>query len=116
MSHWWIRIVSTAILILAVLLLVRQHRANGAVLPEAVSVGHRLAAAWCKECHAIDAAAIGGGKDGAPAFARIANLPSTTELSLKVFLRSSHARMPNLIIQPSDAEEIVQYILSLKRN
>jgi mono/diheme cytochrome c family protein len=115
MSHGWIRIVSTAILILAVLLLVRQHRAGGAVLPDSASVGHRLAEAWCKECHAIDAAAIGG-KDGAPDFARIANLPSTTELALKVFLRSSHARMPNLIIKPSDAEEIVQYILSLKRN
>jgi mono/diheme cytochrome c family protein len=115
MSHGWIRIVSTAILILAMLLLVRQHRASGTVLPEAVSAGHRLAEAWCKECHAIGAIAIGG-KNGAPDFVRIANLPSTTELSLKVFLRSDHARMPNFIIQPGDAEEIVQYILSLKRN
>jgi mono/diheme cytochrome c family protein len=109
------RIVSTAIPMLAVLLVTDPHRASGAVLPETGSAGHRLAEAWCKECHAIDAAAIGG-KDGAPDFARIANLPSTTELALKVFLRSSHSRMPNVIIQPSDAEEIVQYILSLKRN
>jgi mono/diheme cytochrome c family protein len=100
---------------MAVVSMVESHRAGAAVLPESASVGHRLAEAWCKECHAIEAAAIGG-RNGAPDFARVANLPSTTELSLKVFLRSNHARMPNFIIQPSDAEEIVQYILSLKRN
>ena len=29
-------------------------------------------------------------------------MPSTTELSLKVFLRSSHKSMPNFILQPED--------------
>jgi mono/diheme cytochrome c family protein len=116
MPHRWIRIGSTAIPILAALMLIDQPRADGAVLPEAISAGHRLAAAWCKECHAIEPIAIGGGKNGAPDFVRIANLPSTTELSLKVFLRSDHNRMPNFIIQPADAEDLVQYILSLKRN
>jgi hypothetical protein len=48
-------------------------------------------------------------------FAEIANLPSTTALSLRVFLRSSYNRMPNFILQPRDADDIVAYILSLKR-
>jgi hypothetical protein len=43
-------------------------------------------------------------------------MPSTTALSLKVFLNSSHTNMPNVIIQPSDADEIVHYILGLKRD
>jgi hypothetical protein len=114
MSHGWIRILATALLILAVLVAIRLHRADGKVLPESVSAGHRLAATWCKECHAIEADAVQSGKG--PAFARIANLPSTTELALKVFLQSTHANMPNLIIAPGDADEIVHYILSLKRD
>ncbi|WP_366558570.1 cytochrome c [Rhodopseudomonas sp.] len=98
-----------------VLLLVRLHRASGVIVPE-TSRGQQLAAAWCQECHAIDATATPSSKIGAPEFRKIANLPSTTELALKVFLRSNHTNMPNVVIQPSDADEIVQYILGLRRN
>ena len=42
-------------------------------------------------------------------------MPSTTELSLKVFLRSSHKSMPNFILQPEETDDIVAYILSLRR-
>ena len=45
----------------------------------------------------------------------VANLPSTTALSLKVFLQSSHKDMPNLILKPAEADDIIAYILSLKR-
>ncbi|MGX7745236.1 cytochrome c [Rhodopseudomonas parapalustris] len=114
MSHRWVRLLATGFLIVAVLLIVRLHRAGGAAPQDGLSVGHKLAVAWCSDCHAI---AAGDARDGkGPAFARIANLPSTTALSLTVFLRSNHANMPNFIIAPGDAAEIVQYILSLKRN
>ncbi|QDL95795.1 cytochrome c [Rhodopseudomonas palustris] len=113
MSHGRVRLLISGILIVAVLLVVRQHRAEGA-MPDGSSAGHRLAAGWCAECHAIEAGDMRDGKG--PAFERIANLPSTTALSLNVFLRSNHTNMPNLIIAPGDAAEIVQYILSLKRN
>lgn len=42
-------------------------------------------------------------------------MPSTTALSLKVFLRSNHKEMPNLIISNTDTDDIVAYILSLNR-
>jgi mono/diheme cytochrome c family protein len=77
------------------------------------AAGRRLAAAWCSECHAIEHTAkptIGL----APEFVSIARLPSTTALSLNVFLRSSHRDMPNLVIAKSDADDIIAYILSLK--
>ena len=41
---------------------------------------------------------------------------STTALSLKVFMKTSHHRMPNLIITPAQADDLTNYILSLKRN
>jgi len=115
MSHGWMRVLLTAILILAVLLLVKLHRASGTVPPEA-SRGRQLAVAWCQECHAINGDAAPSPKIGVPEFQKIANMPSTTALSLKVFLRSSHTNMPNVIVQPGDADDIVQYILGLKRD
>jgi len=79
-----------------------------------VSSGREIAVTICSNCHEIDhtmspRTAVG------PKFQDIANLPSTTELSLKVFLRSNHDRMPNFIISKSATDEVIAYILSLKR-
>jgi mono/diheme cytochrome c family protein len=112
-----IRLVLICGLVLAVLLLIRQHGAAGqrwtADPGGEPSAGRRLAAAWCAECHSLGPGASGEGKVG-PAFAAIAKMPSTTALSLRVFLRSSHKAMPNLMIERQDADDIVAYILSLK--
>jgi mono/diheme cytochrome c family protein len=91
-------------------------RAAADVLPPGSgdgSTGHRLASEWCKDCHAIEAAAVWTGKP-APDFVAVANMPSTTALSLKVFLTTSHKTMPNFIIRSRDADDLIAYILSLK--
>jgi cytochrome c len=112
----WRHILIAAIAALAALLFVRLHNASGAPLPSDSAVaGHRLAEAWCKDCHAIEPATVGT-RGGPPDFVAIANRPSTTALSLKVFFRTSHRRMPNLIIAPEQADDLTNYILSLKRN
>jgi cytochrome c len=111
-SPIWIRIGLAAIAVMAALFFVRLHPASGA---DNGSPGRRLAEAWCKDCHAIDAAG-GGVAIGPPAFVAIANRPATTALSLKVFLQTSHPSMPNLILKPDESDSLVNYILSLKRN
>jgi len=112
----WLHIMIAVAAALAVLLFVRPHRANGAPLPsDSATAGHRLAEAWCKNCHAIEAATAGARGRG-PDFVAIANRASTTALSLKVFMKTSHHRMPNLIITPSQADDLTNYILSLKRD
>jgi mono/diheme cytochrome c family protein len=73
--------------------------------------GCQLAEGTCASCHRID----GKNLDAPPGFAAVAAMPSTTALSLKVFLRSNHKEMPNLIISNPDTDDIVAYILSLKR-
>jgi cytochrome c len=111
-----IRIGLGAATIVAAILFVHLRNANGASPPsDSASAGRRLALAWCKDCHAIDAATAGVAGHP-PDFAAIANRPSTTALSLKVFFRTSHRNMPNLIIAPDQAEDLANYILSLKRN
>ena len=74
--------------------------------------GRALAKAWCAECHRVEPNAPGA---SVADFTEVANLPSTTALSLKVFLQSSHKDMPNLILKPAEADDIIAYILSLKR-
>ena len=109
----WIRIFVALLLAIAALLLIRLHVASGAQ-QDSVSAGRRLAEAWCRECHAFEMSDAGT-MGRAPDFVRIANRTSTTELSLKVFLRTNHRSMPNLIIAPAEADDLAQFILSLKR-
>ena len=112
----WIRIVLGVVIALAALFFIRLHNAGGATPPtDSVAAGHQLATAWCKECHAIEAATIGTANPG-PDFIKVANQLSTTALSLKVFLQSSHRSMPNLILKPDETDHLIDYILSLKRN
>ncbi len=84
-----------------------------AILPSALGqqsgdpvAGERLAASDCAKCH--------GAHRAAPAFTAIAAMPSTTRTSLAVFLRTSHASMPNLILSPADRNDLIAYILSLR--
>ena len=78
------------------------------------SLGRQVAIELCSSCHRVTAGPRLSGQNVASFFA-IANLPSTTALSLKVFLRSNHKGMPNLIVSESDSDELIDYILSLKR-
>ncbi|MGP0091649.1 MAG: c-type cytochrome [Xanthobacteraceae bacterium] len=76
-----------------------------------IAAGQRIAEQWCSACHKINVASTGG---LAPSFPEVANLPSTTALSLKVFLRTSHKRMPNVQLTQAQIDAVVAYILSLK--
>ena len=112
-STVWIRIALAAVVVLSGLLFIRLHDASGASSDSAA--GYRLAAAWCKDCHSIEAATAGA-SSGPPDFTAIANRHATTALSLKVFLQTSHPTMPNIILKPDESDSLVNYILSLKRN
>ena len=79
-----------------------------------IASGRKVAATICANCHEISPTNYPTTVIG-PKFDDIANLPSTTALSLKVFLRSSHNRMPNFILSNDDTDDVIAYILSLKR-
>jgi len=74
--------------------------------------GRTLAEAQCARCHDVGAGPVTQAKEG-PAFADVGKMPSTTELSLKVFLRSSHRNMPNLILSADEIDALAAYILEL---
>jgi hypothetical protein len=50
-----------------------------------------------------------------PSFQSIADLPSTTGISLNVFLHSNHRKMPDFRVSSAEANDLIAYILSLKK-
>ena len=78
------------------------------------AAGRRIATELCGDCHEVRAP-FPAFYRYPPTFEEIAKRPSTTRLALKVFLQSNHTIMPNFIVSKSDADDIIAYILSLKR-
>ncbi len=77
-------------------------------------VGLRLAHAECAQCHGVDRKGYSI-NPAAPAFDDIANVPGMTSRALTVALKTPHRSMPNLVVKGRDAQNIIVYILSLKR-
>jgi mono/diheme cytochrome c family protein len=79
-----------------------------------VGTGRKLAKTQCAQCHGVDKNAHSA-NPAAPAFEDIASVPGMTATALTVALRTSHQSMPNLIVSGRDADNIIAYIMSLKR-
>lgn len=75
--------------------------------------GEMLSESWCSQCHAVKPGRSSANPD-APAFLDVAAEPSITEYSLRVFLKTPHSTMPNIMMKSEDMDDIVSYILSLK--
>jgi mono/diheme cytochrome c family protein len=80
-----------------------------------ISAGHAFAREACKSCHMVEA------EEGSsrvivigPAFREIANTPGMTATAIRVFLTSSHPKMPNLILTPEEMADVSAFILSLR--
>ena len=111
-----IHITLVILIAVAAFFLPHVHVAGGAELAAtSASEGRRLAEAVCETCHAIGPH-MAGISNQAPSFEAIANRHGTTALSVKVFLKTSHESMPNLVIAPDQADALASYILSLKTN
>jgi mono/diheme cytochrome c family protein len=75
--------------------------------------GQVLAEQWCSQCHGVHPNEASANPKS-PTFPAIAAEASITENSLRVFLRTPHSTMPNIMLKPDDTDDIVEYLLSLK--
>ena len=81
-----------------------------------IAAGHSFAREACSACHVVEAEQqrlpkrifIG------PGFRNIANRPGMTATGLRVFLTTSHPKMPNPIVTPEQTADVIAYILSLR--
>ena len=76
--------------------------------------GRTFAREACAPCHGTADESSPRQIAIAPDFKAIANIPATTATSLRVFLATSHPKMPNLILTPQETADVVAYILSLR--
>jgi mono/diheme cytochrome c family protein len=76
--------------------------------------GHRLAQAWCSNCHLVNPQGQSRASDATPSFAAIARMPSTTSASLHAFLLTPHPPMPDFRLSRSELGDLTAYILSLR--
>jgi mono/diheme cytochrome c family protein len=82
-----------------------------------VAAGRAFAREACITCHVVDPAnasprvvVIG------PNFQDISNTKGMTATALRVFLTTSHPKMPNLILTPEEIADVTAYILSLREH
>jgi len=100
-------------LALVVLLAGQAHAAGGEDRVDPAR-GEAFARAWCSACHVVGRGQPAKAFNTAPSFQSLADNPELTEIALHVFLRTSHPAMPNVIVRPDEADDIVAYILSLR--
>jgi len=77
--------------------------------------GRETSERMCASCHNTAEGGQSGTIDPAPPFAAIAALTSTTSISLNVVLQTPHQRMPGNALSRTEINDIVAYILSLRR-
>jgi mono/diheme cytochrome c family protein len=76
--------------------------------------GQALAETVCAECHAVARGAVRSPFDDAPAFETIAQTPGMTPMAIRVWLRSAHREMPNIMLQPDEIDNVIAYLQTLK--
>jgi len=80
-----------------------------------VEAGRVFAREVCSPCHGVAADEVSPRTlPIAPDFKAIANTSTTTAISLRVFLTTSHPKMPNLILTQQQSADVIAYILSLR--
>ncbi|MCW5698548.1 MAG: hypothetical protein KIT00_01775 [Rhodospirillales bacterium] len=88
-------------------------RAFAADLPGDPILGREIAERQCAECHIV-----APGEDvvlgGLPTFQMMADDPSATETSLRVFLQTPHGEMPDIVLSRDQTSDLIAYILGLK--
>ena len=78
--------------------------------------GGAYARAHCAECHGVDASPEDFSPNAdAPDFSTVANTPGMTERAVSVWLQTSHPTMPNFLIPEEVRDNLIAYIMSLKK-
>nr|WP_294502859.1 hypothetical protein [uncultured Rhodopila sp.] len=101
---------SSAFILAMMLISIPSHRAPGQHAGDPAA-GRALAQRWWDSCHVVGQEQQRGSSTGAPTFAAIANMESTTAMALRVFLQTPHGRMPDLHLTRDEIGDVSAYIL-----
>jgi mono/diheme cytochrome c family protein len=91
------------------------HAPARAADAEQVKRGGELAKTWCGACHVTGARSQRSAADVAPPLADIANNKAISDARIRGVLNRPHGRMPTDALTARQIEDVVTYILSLRR-
>lgn len=92
-------------------------RAQLALPPGDPQAGRAFALEACSVCHVVaPEQRVSPRVASAVTFRRIANTEGMTGMKLQAILSTPHRIMPNLILSPEEAANVIAYILSLRGN
>ena len=77
--------------------------------------GLRFAQSVCAECHAVRDGERASPNAQAPSFTTVATTPGMNAMALKVWFQTPHPTMPNLKFSNQDSDDVIAYILSLRK-
>lgn len=77
--------------------------------------GRDLAQRVCAECHAVGTRDVRSPNPEAPSFTAVASTPGMTAMALNVFFQTPHRAMPNLMLKTDQKNDIIAYVMSLKK-
>jgi cytochrome c2 len=81
------------------------------------TAGRAFAREVCTPCHVVASDQLSPRRFViGPDFQSIAKTPGMTETALQAFLMTWHPRMPNLILTPQEAADVIAYISSLREH
>ncbi|WP_339083683.1 cytochrome c [Hyphomicrobium sp. ghe19] len=83
--------------------------------PGNADIGRIFALDHCSECHAVKENEVLSPNAGAPSFTSVANTSGMTGLALSAWLDTAHPTMPNFILSKQNRDDVIAYIISLKR-
>ena len=90
--------------------------ALGQDLPGDPVQGRELAREICSECHYVEREWADLYVYEAPSFIDIAQESDHTAMSLRVFFVTPHLTMPNLILEESQKDDLIAWILSMRKD
>lgn len=77
--------------------------------------GRAMALQVCSECHMIPGGPAPTARRNGPPFQLLANQPTTTDPGLRSLLRAPHAGMPMFRLTDREMDDLVAFLLSLRR-
>lgn len=111
--NWWESAPMRICSLIACIPLAAASHAMAADLPGDPVAGGQLAHEVCAACHLVAKDQASDPEIG-PSLIEVAEHPASTEMSLRVYLQTPHATMPDIILTPQETDDVISYILTLK--
>jgi mono/diheme cytochrome c family protein len=77
--------------------------------------GREIARRWCSSCHVVERTTTEAPANGLPTFPAIAAKADLSADHLRAAMNPQHSRMPDFALSKRQQDDLIAYIVSLRR-